>query len=339
MRRCRGSAAARQTPGAPAGDAAEEPSAAEADHPDGADRSASPATAGKTRRPVRARCGSVGWGATPVPVGGELGDRPVAVPRQVEPHARGAGPDGIRFPVADLLRRRPRDRDRDVTQILAGRWPGPRRVVFGSLTGGPGRSTAAALLTAAAADAGVPVLLLDATGDAGTDLAARVGGSGTRRDWTRLTGAEAEVDFAALRRRGGTAASGTSAPVCVVTITGDAGSAPPADAVAAGAAAAARSWPLVLVDLPHGAASIRATDRGGRGGSAGAGVPARSGRDHRQQRVSPGPGRRRSSWTARAGRWSRSARTAAACPPRRGGHWPGCATPRPDRSPSPMSAR
>jgi hypothetical protein len=49
----------------------------------------------------------------------------------------------------------------------------------------------------------------------------------------------------------------------VMTVTGDAWAAPPVDAVAAGVAAAARSWPLVLVDIPHGAASIRATTAAG----------------------------------------------------------------------------
>jgi MinD-like ATPase involved in chromosome partitioning or flagellar assembly len=131
-------------------------------------------------------------------------------------------------------------------------------VVFASLTGGAGRSTAAALMCAAAVDAGGPVLLLDATGEAGSDLATRAGGAGTRRDWTRLTGAEAETDFAALRRRRG---GGTDGAVYVVAIGGDAGSPPPAEAVAAGAAAAARSWPLVLVDIPHGRSAVRAAVR------------------------------------------------------------------------------
>jgi hypothetical protein len=115
-------------------------------------------------------------------------------------------------------------------------------------------------MCAAAGAEGVPVMLLDATGEAGSDLAARVGRVGSRRDWTRVTGAEAEVDFAALRRRGG---GDTHGAVCVVAIGGDAGSPPPAEAVAAGATAAALSWPLVLLDIPHGRSAVRAAARAG----------------------------------------------------------------------------
>ena len=240
---------------------AQEPSAARADHSESRDRSSIPGPALPVPDEVVGG-GSVQWGASPVPVGSGIGERPVAVTRPVAPSSAAVAPGFFRFPLADLLRRRPRDRDRAVTQVLADRWPGHRRVVFASLTGGAGRSTAAALMCAAAVDAGGPVLLLDATGEAGSDLATRVGGAGTRRDWTRLTGAEAEMDFAALRRRRG--GGDTDGAVCVVAIGGDAGSPPPAEAVAAGAAAAARSWPLVLVDIPHGRSAVRAAVRAGR---------------------------------------------------------------------------
>jgi len=249
-------------PGRAAGCPAQELSPARADHPESRDRSSIPGPALPVPDEVSAG-GSVQWGASPVPVGSGIGERPVAVTRPVEPSSAAVAPGFFRFPLADLLRRRPRDRDRAVTQVLADRWPGRRRVVFASLTGGAGRSTAAALMCAAAVDAGGPVLLLDATGGAGSDLASRVGAAGTRRDWTRLTGAEAETDFAALRRRRGGGGDADGA-VCVVAIGGDAGSPPPAEAVAAGAAAAARSWPLVLVDIPHGRSAVRAAVRAGR---------------------------------------------------------------------------
>ena len=234
--------------------AGEEPAAVGADHSESQDRSRQGSVL-----PVQDAV-SPDWGANPVPVGNGIGERPVAVTRHAPPSPAAVVPGLVRFPLADLLRRRPRDRGREVTRVLADRWPGHRRVVFASLTGGAGRSTAAALMSAAAVDSGVPVLLLDATGESRSDLAARVGGAGTRRDWTRLTGAEARVDFAALRRRGG---GDTGGPVCVVGIGGDAGSPPPAAAVTAGAAAAALSWPLVLVDIPHGRSAVRAVVRAG----------------------------------------------------------------------------
>ena len=235
--------------------ATEQPAAVEADHPESQEDRSHQGSVLHAQDAV-----SPDWGANPVPVGNGIGERPVAVTRHAPPSPAAVVPGLVRFPLADLLRRRPRDRGREVTRVLADRWPGHRRVVFASLTGGAGRSTAAALMSAAAVDSGVPVLLLDATGESRSDLAARVGGAGTRRDWTRLTGAEARVDFAALRRRGG---GDTGGPVCVVGIGGDAGSPPPAAAVTAGAAAAALSWPLVLVDIPHGRSAVRAVVRAG----------------------------------------------------------------------------
>ena len=199
------------------------------------------------------------WGANPVPVSAGPGERPVMVQLPVQP-SPSPGPGRYRFPVSDLLRCRPRDRDRRAARVLAGGWPGPRRVVVGSLTGGAGRSTTAAVMCAAAVDAGVPVLALDATGGDDDELAARIGsGAAAGRDWTRLTGRDTEVDFAALRRRAG--ADGN--PVAVVAVGGDAGAPPPADAVAAGAAAAATAWPLVVVDIGHGQAATGAAVRAG----------------------------------------------------------------------------
>src|SRR6478672_612424 len=90
------------------------------------------------------------WGANPVPVG-PSGDRPVPVTPPA-PHRAAVptpGPAG-RFRVGDLLHQHGRDLDRAAARALAGSWPGPARVLFGSLTGGAGRSTAAALLSAAA---------------------------------------------------------------------------------------------------------------------------------------------------------------------------------------------
>ncbi|MEP6562422.1 MAG: hypothetical protein ABJD68_15255 [Nakamurella sp.] len=213
--------------------------------------------------------GTEEWGANPVPVA-DLGgnrdrttDRPLSVTRRA-PAPTGLPPGVARFPVADLLRRGPRDRTRQALQVLAQRWPGPRRVVVGSLTGGTGRSTTAALICAAATDTGVSVLLLDATGGDGSDLACRVGRPPMRRDWTRLTGTEAAVDFAALRRRSDTNPGNTNrgdndGAVTVLAVNGDGGAPPPVAAVAAGAAAAAAAgWPLVLVDLPQGQPAIRA---------------------------------------------------------------------------------
>jgi hypothetical protein len=143
--------------------------------------------------------------------------------------------------------------------VLAGSWPGPVRVLFGSLTGGAGRSTAAALLSAAAVDAGAAVLVLDGTGQVASDVAVRLGtGEATRRDWTWAVDPAAGLHFAALHRRTG------PGPVPVVAVGGDRGTAAPADALAAAAAAAARSFPVVLVDLPGGAAATRAAVAAGR---------------------------------------------------------------------------
>lgn len=203
------------------------------------------------------------WGANPVPVTARPGERPVRVPPAAPPTLP-PGSGRYRFPVSELLRRRPGDRDRRAAQVLAGGWPGPRRVVLGSLTGGAGRSTTAAVICAAAGAAGVPVLALDATGGDDGELAARVGGGAAAgRDWTRLTGREAEVDFTALRRRADAGSEAAGAQVAVITVGGDAGSPPPAEAVAAGASAAATAWPLVLVDIPHGHAATGAAVRAG----------------------------------------------------------------------------
>jgi len=112
-----------------------------------------------------------------VPVNARPGQRPEMVepPTQTAPSPGGAG--RYRFPVSDLLRCRPGDRDRRAAQLpAAGGWPGPRRVVVGSLTGGAGRSTTTAVMCAAAVDAGVPVLALDATGGVDGELAARAAG-------------------------------------------------------------------------------------------------------------------------------------------------------------------
>ena len=266
------------------------------------------------------------WGANPVPVSAGPGERPVMVQLPVQP-SPSPGPGRYRFPVSDLLRCRPGDRDRRAARVLAGGWPGPRRVVVGSLTGGAGRSTTAAVMCAAAVDAGVPVLALDATGGDDAELAARIGsGAAAGRDWTRLTGRDAEVDFAALRRRAG--ADGN--PVAVVAVGGDAGAPPPAEAVAAGAAAAATAWPLVLVDI--GTGRRRPGRRCGRAGSicwcwcAGPTRP-RSPTAASSSPPWPPPGR----WTARNAPWSRSAPTGAAYRARRGARWPLSPPPRPAR--------
>lgn len=200
------------------------------------------------------------WGANPVPVAGISRHRPVLFPQRSTPPAA-TGTAAARFPVAELLRRPPRDREIEAGRVLAGRWPGPRRVVFASLTGGAGRSTLVAVLSAAAVDVGVPVLVVDGTGGDPRSLMGRIGPGAavSRRDWTRLSGVEAEADFAALHRRAG---SGGPA-VMVVPVGGEQGFPPPAGAVAAGAEAAARTWPLVLVDLPHGEAATRAAVRAG----------------------------------------------------------------------------
>ena len=83
------------------------------------------------------------WGANPVPVGSGIGERPVAVTRPAAPPPAAVVPGLVRFPLADLLRRRPRDRGREVTRVLADRWPGQQaggvRLVDrrgGSLDGG-----------------------------------------------------------------------------------------------------------------------------------------------------------------------------------------------------------
>lgn len=218
-----------------------------------------PVPAGPAAGGGRHRLAEGEWGANPVPVRVGSGQRPVPVPRTVRD--RPAAAAGVhRFPVPELLRLRPQDRDLAAARVLSGRWPGPRRVLLASLTGGAGGSTTAALMCAAAAAAGTPVLLLDAAGGEFSELPGRVGaGAGSRRDWTRLTGREAVLDFAALRRRAG--ADGRA--VTVVAVTGDAGTPPPAGAVAAGAAAAARAWPLVLVDIPHGRPATSAAVRAG----------------------------------------------------------------------------
>lgn len=252
-------AAAAATPRRPALER-DEPTADEVHEPDGADDPAGSGDAACSRVPAAAvdapspaAEGLREWGGSPVPVAGSA-DRPVIVHRAAA-SAAAVGVGWPRFPVADLLRLRPKERGREAGRLLASPWPGPRRVLVASLTGGAGRSTTAALLWTAAADAGVPVMLLDAAGDVASGLAARVPSvAATRRGWTQVTDRAAAVDFAALRRRSGTDGQAVS----LVSIDGDRGSPPPPGSVGAAASAAAGSWPLVIADVQHGQAATRA---------------------------------------------------------------------------------
>ena len=117
----------------------------------------------------------------------------------------------------------------------------------------------AAAAAGAAATAGVPTLLVDATGLEESPAAGRAGAAAgvSRRPWTWAVDPDAAVHLAALRRR----VEGPAVPV--VALAGDRGTAPPADAVAA-AAAAATGFPLVVVDLPAGGPAARAAVEAGR---------------------------------------------------------------------------
>ena len=124
---------------------------------------------------------------------------------------------------------------------------------------GTGRSTTAAALGLVAAGSGAGVLLLDAAGEAGSELAARAGTAPSRRPWIWATNAAEREQLLALRRR----AVLEPGRVSVVALAGADGGPCPPDAAARAAAAATRCFPLVVLDLPSGPAGIRAALRPG----------------------------------------------------------------------------
>ncbi len=164
--------------------------------------------------------------------------------------------------VADLLSARGSDAKSQVNRLLSGGLSaaeGGRQVVVGSLSGGTGASTVAALLWQAWAARGIPGVMLDAAGGWRPGMADRINPAQlvARPQWSDFLGRDDQQlakEFDAVRAVAGArsvlVARGGWLPGEVLPPLG-----PSSGEVRAVACAASRSWPLVVKDLGHGADS------------------------------------------------------------------------------------
>lgn len=188
--------------------------------------------------PVRLTVGTDLVRVPPIAPGPQVGSEPVAA--------------AVPYPLADLLSSRRRDSERRVGQLLdAGlSSTASRRVVVGSLFGGTGVSTLAALLADVWDSVRVPSVLLDTTGQLHPGLQERItddvlAGKPAWLDLATVDRAALVEQFAAVARYAPTRPGEVPASVLV---TGDAVAPVPGDVVQRVVSAAAESWPLVIVD-------------------------------------------------------------------------------------------
>lgn len=189
----------------------------------------------------------LGWGGSPTPIpSAHQGLRPVTTDRPPS----GRSPAGLTaFPVAALLRSRPKERGGQVRRALHGTWVGRRHVMVASLFGGTGTSTLAVLLWGRLRRLQLPAVLIDATGGYVSGIAARVPAQALMQgpSWAtmaRLNAGHAGSEFA--ERFPGL----TDDPPAM--LIGGAGreQRPPTKLTMHAVRAALASWPLVLTDAP-----------------------------------------------------------------------------------------
>lgn len=195
-----------------------------------------------------------GWGGSPTPIpSAHQCLRPVTV----EGAHGGLSPAGSSgFPVAALLRARPKERAAHVQRALDGAWVGRRFIAVSSLFGGTGASTLAALLWARLRRLQLPAVLIDATGGYVSGIGSRVPPAALMQgpSWatmSRLDPGRAAREFAE-RFPGGI----DDPPAMVVGGDGHEQRPPGALAVHATRAALA-TWPLVIADVAADFAAIR----------------------------------------------------------------------------------
>lgn len=204
--------------------------------------------------------GSAGWGGSPVPVRVATSARIRARDSRPPTPERAAPPPAN--PVAELFAARGSEGRSQVIRLLTGGLSAAevgRRVAVGSLAGGTGVSTVAALLWQAWSTRRIPGVLLDAAGGWRPGLADRIDPVELvgRPQWSDFLGRDDQQlikEFDAVRA----AAGARSLLVCRDRRTpGEFGRSFGASADVAGSIgmAAAVSWPLVIQDLGHGPAS------------------------------------------------------------------------------------